>query len=377
VKRYPVPFNRPYMDGREIVHIREAHRAGHLSGDGPFTKRCEAWLGKDAQSRVFLTHSGTAALEMAAILAGIRPGDEILLPSYAFVSTANAFVLRGGVPVFVDIRPDTLNIDEAKIEAAITKRTKALVVLHYGGVSCEMDRILAIAKKHGLAVIEDAAHGVLCSYKGKRLGAMGDFGVYSFHETKSLISGEGGALLVRSKKDRVRAEIIREKGTDRSRFLRGQTDKYTWQDLGSSYLPSDIIAAFLWGQLERAGSIVSRRLRLWEAYQKAFAGLERQGKAVRPSPPAHCRHNGHLYYLLLPSQARRDRFIRGMARAGIHTVFHFVPLHSSPAGKKYGRAGGSLAVTADIASRLVRLPLWIGLEKHQARVIRETKRLLD
>ena len=373
-----IPFNKPYMCGRELRYIAQAHAQGHLSGDGPFTKKCETWLQQKTHcQRALLTHSGTGALEMAGILAGLRPGDEVILPSYAFVSTANAFALRGAVPVFVDIRPDTLNIDETKIERAITRHTKAVVALHYGGVSCEMDTILSIARRHDLFVIEDAAQGILCSYKGRPLGSMGDFGILSFHETKSIISGEGGALLVHEKRDIERSEIVREKGTDRSRFLRRQTDKYTWRSLGSSYLPSDIIAAFLWAQLGDSGRIIQRRARLWKKYHDAFEALEKRGKLRRPGIPAHCRHGAHLYYLILSDQKSRDRFIQRMGLRGIHTIFHYVPLHSSPAGRKLGRVSESMKNTDSISSRLVRLPLWLGLEKHIGHVIEETLRLLS
>ncbi len=366
------------MCGKELGYIAEAHARGHLSGDGPFTKKCEAWLKQRTHCRrALLTHSGTAALEMAGILADLRPGDEVILPSYAFVSTANAFALRGAVPVFVDIRPDTLNIDETKIERAITRKTKAIVALHYAGVSCEMDSILSVARRHNLFVIEDAAQGILCSYKGKPLGSMGDFGILSFHETKSIISGEGGALLVHDKSAIERSEMVREKGTDRSRFLRGQTDKYTWRSLGSSYLPSDIIAAFLWAQLGEAGHIIKKRMRIWNAYHAAFDFLEKRGRLRRPVVPAGCRHSAHLYHLLLPDRKSRDRFIRKMAARGIHTVFHYVPLHSSPAGRKFGRVSVSMKNTDSLSSRLVRLPLWLGMEKQLGRVIGETIRLLS
>ncbi len=373
-----IPFNKPFMSGRELIYIRQAHASGHLSGGGPFTKKCEEWLKKKTNcKKAFLTHSCTAALEMAAILAEIRKGDEIIMPSYAFVSTANAFVLCGGVPVFVDIRPDTLNIDERKIESAITRKTKAIVALHYGGVSCEMDVILAIAKKYGLFVIEDAAQGILAAYKGKMLGSMGDFGVFSFHETKSIMSGEGGVLLVHDKRFINRAEIIREKGTNRSQFLRGQIDKYTWRDIGSSYLPSDIIAAFLWGQLEVADSIIQRRMELWQKYHQAFADLEEKEKLRRPIVPLDCRHNAHSYYLLLPNQKKRDWFIQQTAKRGILTLFHYVPLHNSPAGRRFSRAASKLHYTNNLSGRLVRLPLWIGIEKHISQVIDESIKLLS
>lgn len=373
-----IVFNRPYLSGRELDYIRQAHVQGHLSGNGPFTKRCEAWLRRDTgAAAAFLTHSCTGALEMAAILAGIRAGDEVLMPSYAFVSTANAFVLRGGVPVFVDIRPDTLNLDESKLERALTKKTRAVVALHYGGIACEMDAIRAFARRHGLLVIEDAAQAVLCSYKGRRLGSIGDLGAYSFHETKTLVCGEGGALLVNRSKDVALAERVREKGTDRSRFLRGQTDKYTWRTIGSSYLPSDILAAFLWAQLERSRTIVRERRGLWDRYQAAFAGLERDGRARRPVVPPHCEHNAHLYYLLLPSAKARRTFLRRLNARGIGAVFHYVPLHSSPAGKKFGRASGRLRVTEEAAGRLVRLPLWLGMGRAIERVIDETMKQLS
>ena len=373
-----IPFNRPYMCGKELDNIARAHAQGHLSGDGPFTKKCEAWIRQRTHcQRALLTHSGTGALEMAGILADLKPGDEVILPSYAFVSTANAFALRGAVPVFVDIRPDTLNLDETKIEQAVTRRTKAIVALHYGGVSCEMDTILSIARRHDLFVIEDAAQGILCSYKGKPLGSMGDFGILSFHETKSIISGEGGALLVHDKRNVDQSEIVREKGTDRSRFLRGQTDKYTWRSLGSSYLPSDIIAAFLWAQLGESARIIQRREKLWKEYRDAFGALEKSGKLRRPITPAYCRHSAHLYYLLLPDRKSRDGFIQKMTLRGIHTVFHYVPLHSSPAGRKFGRVSASMRNTDLLSSRLVRLPLWLGMEKHIGRVIEETIRLLS
>ena len=373
-----VPFNRPFITRTSLAHIRKALQQGHLSGDGPFSKRCHAWLEKNTGcERAFLTHSCTGALEMAAILAGIGPGDEVILPSYAFVSTANAFVLRGGVPVFVDIRPDTLNLDETKLERALTRKTRAIVAMHYGGVSCEMDTILAFAKKHRLFVIEDAAQGIGCAYKGRPLGSLGDFGAISFHETKSIISGEGGALLLRDRRFVERAEMVREKGTDRSRFFRGQTDKYTWRDIGSSYAPSDILAAFLWSQFGEAGQIIEKRMALWKKYHQAFAGLEKKGRLRRPVIPAGCRHGAHLYYLILPTQKKRDRFIHETNRRGLHTVFHYVPLHNSPEGRRVGRVAGTMKNTVDLSARLVRLPLWIGLEKQQDRVLDEMMLLLS
>jgi dTDP-4-amino-4,6-dideoxygalactose transaminase len=365
-----VPFNKPYMTGRELELISQAHAKGHLSGDGAFTKQCHAWL--EAQigcCKALLTHSCTAALEMAALLLELEPGDEVIMPSFTFVSTANAFVLRGAVPVFVDIRADTLNIDEALIEAAITPRTKAICVVHYAGVACEMDPIMAIAARHGIRVVEDAAQGILSSYKGRPLGSIGDLAALSFHETKNVISGEGGALLVNAERYMERAEIIREKGTNRSKFFRGQVDKYTWVDIGSSYLPSEIIAAFLAAQLEDADAITRRRLSVWGRYHAWAEPLERQGLLRRPIVPAHCVHNAHMYYILLPTLDARTRFIGKLREHGVSAVFHYIPLHSSPAGQRFGRASGNLATTVDTADRLVRLPLWAELDEHMDTVL--------
>lgn len=351
------------MTGKELFYIAEAHFNGMLAGDGPFTKKCHAWLEKETGAhKALLTHSCTAALEMAAILADIQPGDEVIMPSYTFVSTANAFVLRGGVPVFVDIRPDTLNIDETKIEAAITPKTKAIVPVHYAGVGCEMDVVMEIANRHDLLVIEDAAQGVFAKYKGKTLGTIGHMGAYSFHETKNVISGEGGALLINDARFMERAEIIREKGTNRSQFFRGQVDKYTWVDVGSSYLPGEVIAAFLWAQLEDAGNITQRRLNIWDQYHRGLHALERQGKLQRPIVPSHCTQNAHMYYILLNSLEERTKLIAQMREQEIYPVFHYVPLHSSPAGKKYGRVHGDMKNTNDLSDRLLRLPMWTGLE---------------
>jgi len=358
-----IPFNKPYMTGTELDCIREAHENGHLSGEGPFTKRCHAWLEERIGcDRALLTHSCTAALEMAAILAEIEPGDEVIMPSFTFVSTANAFVLRGGVPVFVDIRGDTLNIDETLIEAAITGRTRAIVVVHYAGVSCDMDPILALARQHGLLVVEDAAQGIMCAYKGKPLGSLGQLAALSFHETKNIISGEGGALLINDPRYGERAEIIREKGTNRSRFFRGQVDKYTWVDIGSSYLPSEIVAAFLFSQMQHAESITTRRLALWEKYHARVAGLEQAGKLRRPVIPDYARHNAHMYYVLAPDAGTRTKLLEHLRAREIGAIFHYIPLHSSPAGRRYGRTNGELPVTDAVSERLVRLPLWIGLE---------------
>lgn len=358
------------MTGKELWYISQAHANGHLAGDGVFTKKCSTWLEQHIGcKKALLTHSCTAALEIAAILINVKPGDEIIMPSYTFVSTANAFVLRGGVPVFVDIRPDTLNIDEALIEAAITPKTKAIVVVHYAGVSCEMDTIMAIAEKHNLLVIEDAAQGIMSTYKGRPLGSIGHLAALSFHETKNIISGEGGALLVNDSTFVEQAEIIREKGTNRSRFFRGQVDKYTWVDLGSSYLPSELIAAFLWAQMEDADIITKRRLSIWDTYHQNFELLEQQGRIRRPIIPVDCIHNAHMYYLLLPNLDRRTAFITALKKILIWAVFHYIPLHSSPMGEKYGRKSGELHETQLLSDKLVRLPLWLGLEEYQNEVI--------
>ena len=350
----------------------------HLSGDGPFTKRCQAWLERAIGCRkALLTHSCTGALEMAAILAAIEPGDEIIMPSFTFVSTANAFVLRGGVPVFVDVRADTLNVDESKIEAAITPATRAIVVVHYAGIACEMEAIQAIAQKHGLLLIEDAAQALGAAYRGRPLGSFGALATLSFHETKNLIAGEGGALLLNTPELVERAEIIREKGTNRSKFFRGEVDKYTWVDIGSSFLPSDILAAFLWAQLEAADTIGASRQALWQRYHEAFADDERAGRARRPVVPREATPNAHTYFLILADGAARRRFIETLRRDEVHAVFHYVPLHSSPAGRRYGRAGGSLAVTEAMSERLVRLPLWIGLDPLQDYVIDRCRHALQ
>lgn len=365
-----IPFNKPYMTGKELWYIAQAHADGHLAGDGDFTKRCHAWLEEHTGThKALLTHSCTAALEVAALLADIQPGDEVIMPSFTFVSTANAFVLRGGVPVFVDIHLDTLNIDEQKIEAAITPRTKAIVPVHYAGVGCDMDAIMDIATRHDLWVIEDAAQGLMASRKARPLGTIGHLGALSFHETKNIISGEGGALLVNDPKLADRAEIIREKGTNRSQFFRGQVDKYTWVDVGSSYLPGEILAAFLWAQMEEAEEITQKRLSLWLSYHDGLRDCESSGLIRRPIVPKDCKHNAHMYYVLLPSLRKRTAFIQALKELGIQAVFHYIPLHNSPAGQRFSRVHGSLDVTEDLSSRLVRLPLWLGLEAHQDHVI--------
>ena len=357
-----VPFNRPRAMGLEFDYIREAIEGGHLASSGPFSRRCEAWLEQTVGcGRAFLTHSCTAGLEMAALLAGIQQGDEVIMPSYTFVSTANAFVLRGGVPVFVDIRPDTLNLDERLIEAALTPRTRAIVPVHYAGVACEMAEMEAIARQHGLWLIEDAAQGLGSTYRGIPLGRFGEFAAISFHETKNVISGEGGALLVNKPEHMASAEIVRDKGTDRRRFFRGEVDRYTWVDMGSSYGPSELTAAFLWAQLGEADTIRRARLEIWGWYNDALASLEARGRLKRPFIPDHCEQNGHMFYVLVNDGETRTQLLRALNDGGINAVFHYVPLHSSAAGRRFGRAASELSVTDSISERLIRFPLWIGM----------------
>lgn len=374
-----IPFNRPYMTGHEIEHILNAKQRNMLAGDGWFTKQCHQWLESNVGvNKALLTHSCTAALEMAALLIDVQPGDEIIMPSYTFVSTANAFVLRGGIPVFVDIRADTLNLDETKIEAAITDRTKAIVPVHYAGVACEMDSIMEIAHKHSLQVIEDAAQGVMARYKGMPLGGIGHLGAFSFHETKNIISGEGGALLVNCDEYAITAEIIREKGTDRSRFFRGEVDKYTWQSTGSSFLPGELIAAFLLAQLGDADQITALRHDIWTRYNDLTESLELDGVLLRPHIPVECDHNAHIFYVLLADGIDRKRVLDEMKRAGVHALFHYVPLHSSPAGQRYGRVHGDLSNTDQLSERIIRLPVWIGLgESEQTRVVDALRLAID
>ena len=368
----PIPFNRPYATGKELIYGAEAQRNYHLSGDGPFTKRCHAWIEEQTGcAKALLTHSCTAALELAALLLQIEPGDEVIMPSYTFVSTANAFVLRGAKPIFVDIREDTLNLDETLIESAITPRSRAIVPVHYAGVACEMDTIIAIAKAHGLSVVEDAAQGVMAGYKGRALGAIGDLGTYSFHESKNIVSGEGGSLLVNDPDLVLRAEIIREKGTDRGRFFRGEVDKYTWQEVGSSFLPSEFTAAFLWAQLEAAERITSERLVIWRRYHEMLAPLEVGGLIRRPIVPEVCEHNAHMYYILLAPGIDRQPILDAFKQNVIGAVFHYVPLHSSLAGRRYGRPHGDLSLTTSMSQRLIRLPLWVGLTHLEQLRVRE------
>ena len=358
-----VPFNRPYTTGRELEHIAAAIEGGHLSGNGPFAQRGERWLeSRTGCARSFLTHSGSAALEMATLLVGFGTGDEVIMPSFTFTTTAGSVALRGAVPVFVDIDPDTLNIDARLIEAAITERTRAVVAVHYAGVACDMDTVDEVAKRHGLLVIEDAAHALGATWRERPLGGIGDLGVFSFHETKNVTCGEGGALLVRDPQLVGRAEVIHEKGTNRSAFARQEVRRYHWEELGSSFPMSEINAAFLWAQLGASDPITARRLAIWQQYFDAFADLEEQGLVKRPVVPEGCGHNGHLFRLMLPSEAGRTTLIEELERRGVNAVFHYVPLHSSPAGLRLGRAHGSLAVTDDASARLVRLPLWPGMD---------------
>lgn len=358
-----IPFGKPFIAGKELYYISQAVMGGHLSGDGPFSARCERWLEHYLGApKALLTPSCTDALELAALLLDLGPGDEVIMPSFTFVSTATAFVLRGATPVFVDIREDTLNLDERLVEAAVTERTRAIVAVHYGGCGCEMETLRAIADRHGLALIEDAAHAICASYRDKPLGSFGDLACFSFHETKNVISGEGGALVVNRPDLMERAAVIRQKGTNRNQFLAGQTDKYTWVDIGSSFAASEIVAAFLWGQLERAEEITGRRMALWRQYRSALASLEKQGVISLPSPPAQCAVNGHIFHLLARSEDERNALLRKLNQQGVNAVFHYVPLHSSPAGQRFARCHGELPVTDSVAGRLLRLPLYFEMK---------------
>ena len=362
-----IPFNKPTAVGTELANIADALARGHLSGDGYYTRRCHQWLEQRLGCpHALLTHSCTGALDMAAILCELAPGDEVIMPSYTFVSTANAFVLRGAVPVFVDIRADTLNIDERLIEAAITPRTRAIAVVHYAGVACEMDAIMTIAQRHRLLVVEDAAQALLATYKNRNLGTLGQLGCISFHETKNLISGEGGALLINDERFAERAEIVREKGTNRSRFLRGEVDKYTWVDLGSSYLPSELVAAFLDAQLAHADQVIARRRAIWQRYHAGLAELAASGalEVPRDSYPDRVP-NGHIFYVLADTLATRMALAQHLKMQDMLSVSHYVPLHSSPGGRKFGRASGSFKVTDDISDRLLRLPIYFGITDAQ------------
>lgn len=366
-----IDFNVPPYVGTEMKYVEEAVAVNHkICGDGPFTHRCSEWLEKRTKAtKVLLTTSCTHATEMAALLADIKEGDEVIMPSYTFVSTADAFVLRGAVPVFVDIRPDTMNIDEKKIEAAVTEKTKAIVPVHYAGVSCEMDRILEIADRHHLMVIEDAAQGILSTYKEKALGTLGDYGCFSFHETKNYSMGEGGALLIRDGRNVERAEIIREKGTNRAKFFRGQIDKYTWVDAGSSYLPGDMNAAYLMAQLDRADEIFEDRMKSWELYRKLLTPLSEAGKIELPVVPEGCTHNAHMFYIKARDLEERTVLIEYLKEKDIQAVFHYIPLHSAPAGERFGRFHGEDVYTTRESERLLRLPMFYGLKEEQVRCI--------
>ncbi|MCI7814475.1 MAG: dTDP-4-amino-4,6-dideoxygalactose transaminase [Lachnospiraceae bacterium] len=359
-----IDFNIPPYTGKELDYIREAIESGKICGDGMFTKKCSDWMEERYHAeKVLLTTSCTHALEMAAYLAGISPGDEVILPSYTFVSTADAFVLRGAKLVFIDVHPETMNMDERLLEAAITEKTKAIVPVHYAGVACEMDVIMEIAKKHHLSVIEDAAQGVEAFYKGKALGTIGDFGCYSFHETKNYSMGEGGALLMQDPKYVEQAEILREKGTNRSKFFRGEIDKYTWVDFGSSYLPSELNAAYLWAQLECAQQILDDRMATWNFYHENLRDLEEDGCIVRPYVPPYAKHNAHMYYLKTKDIEERTRLIQFLKENGIHCVFHYIPLHSSTAGRQFGRFFGEDRYTTRESERLMRLPMYYGMRE--------------
>ena len=354
-----INFNVPMYTQKTFEYIADVFKVAHASGDGKYTKRCHEWLRNKLQCKeALLVHSGTAALEVAAILENLKSGDEVIMPSYTFCSTANAFVLQGAVPVFVDIRPDTLNIDEKLIESAITQKTKAICPVHYAGVACVMDTIMDIAKRHNLLVIEDAAQAFDSYYKGKPLGTIGDMGCFSFHETKNVMSGEGGLFVTNNEKLAERAEIVREKGTNRSKFFRGQVDKYTWVDKGSSYLPSDIVGAYLYSVLEIAEQIQAKRKAVWNMYNDAFADLEKQGKIRRPIIPADCTNNAHMFYMLFNDLETRTKFIAHLKENGVYAPFHYIPLHSAPAGEKYCRTATSMNVTNRVSDTLVRLPMY-------------------
>jgi dTDP-4-amino-4,6-dideoxygalactose transaminase len=362
-----IPYNRPFIVGKELEYISQAvNEHCHISGNGPFTKKCQTWLEQNLGCpKALLTHSCTAALEMAAILCDIQPGDEVIMPSFTFVSTANAFVLRGGVPVFVDIRPDTLNLNEKQIASSVTAKTKAVVPVHYAGIPCAIDEIMDIAEKNKLLVIEDAAQAYLSRYKGRSLGTLGHLGCLSFHETKNIISGEGGALLINDERLVNRAEIIWEKGTDRSQFLRGEVDKYSWQDIGSSYLPSELISAFLYAQLEKAASIISKRSQVFFKYYEGLKDLQDQGRIQLPRLQGGTDGNAHIFFIVASNPQECSRLMRHLNDKDINVITHYVPLHSSKAGKKYGRAAGDMNVTNEISQRLIRLPLFYGMQDNE------------
>mgnify|MGYP001289849976 CR=1 FL=1 len=364
-----IPFNKAVLAGNEFKYIKNAYDKGKLSGDGYYTVKCHEWLKKNLNAKnALLTHSATAALEMSAILLDIKNGDEVIMPSYTFVSTANAFVMRGATPVFVDINPHTLCIDEKKIESAINKKTKAIVVVHYAGVSSEMKKILSIAKKYKIAIVEDAAQCILSKYKDKYLGTIGDLGCFSFHETKNITCGEGGALLINNEELFERAQHIREKGTNRNQFLSGKVDKYTWVDKGSSFLPGEINAAFLFAQLQKSKVLTRKRIKIWNKYNSFFKKVRETFKLELQILPSYNTHNAHMYYVLFENENKRNDFMNLTFKMEVNCVFHYIPLHSSPAGKRYGKVNGKMNVTDNISSRLLRMPLWVGIEKHQKKI---------
>lgn len=370
-----VPFTRPFLAGTEVDYVRRAAEDGRLDSGGPFTESCESWLAaRTGARRALLSHSGTGALEAAMMLAGLGPGDEAIMPSFAYPTMATAAVRQGATPVFVDVDPETLNLDPACVEAAVGPRTRAIVAVHYGGVGCAMEELLRIARGAGARLVEDAAHCLLAAYRNRPLGSIGDLGTLSFHHTKNLTSGEGGALLVNDPELCERAEVVWEKGTDRKRFERGEIDRYTWVDVGSSFAASELTAAFLWGQLEVAEQVTTERRAIWDRYHEAFAELEAEGLARRPAVPEGCRHNGHVYYLIVP-EGERDTVLRELRAQGIGACFHYVPLHDSPAGRRFGRAVGDLRHTDRLSRSLLRLPLWAGLEAEAVdRVVAATRR---
>lgn len=365
-----INFNVPPYVGKEIEYIKDVISKRKICGDGEYTKKCNKWMEEKFHAdKVLLTTSGTSALDLSMLLCDLKPGDEVILPSYTFSSTANAFAIYGAKLVFVDIRPDTMNIDETKIEAAITDKTRAIIVVHYAGVACEMDTIMDIAKRHNLLVVEDAAQGVMSKYKGKYLGTIGDMGCYSFHETKNYSMGEGGAIIINNPEYIERAEILREKGTNRSKFYRGQVDKYTWVDIGDSFLPSELNAAYLWGQLEMAEEINDNRLNVWNRFYNAFKPLEEAGKVELPFIPTDCVHNAHMFYLKCKDLNERTAFISFMKEKGVQCVFHYIPLHSAPAGLKYGRFVGEDKYTTKESERLVRLPMYYGMTEEEQKAV--------
>ncbi len=375
-----IPYNLPFIVGNELKYISQAvNEHCHISGNGPFTQKCQTWLEQNLGcAKALLTHSCTAALEMAAILCDIQPGDEVIMPSYTFVSTANAFVLRGGVPVFIDIRPDTLNMDESRIEAALTKKTKAIVPVHYAGIPCEMDEILSIAQQKNLMVVEDAAQAYLSRYNGQSLGTLGHLGCLSFHETKNIISGEGGALLINDPDLADRAEIIWEKGTDRTQFLRGEVDKYSWQDIGSSYLPSELVSAFLYAQLEMAETIISKRSKLFFYYFETLKDLVDQGYIQLPYLQKESSGNGHIFFIITANPEECRKLIQHFNSQGIVAITHYVPLHSSNAGKKYGKVSGDMKVTDDMSQRVIRLPLFYSMQEQEVdRVVQHIRKFFS